>query len=129
MTDSKTNNGLALVRKRISRAMISGNCARTSKKGDSSKMEANPVNTTKGKQVLMYFGCICQGCKQFVRLGKIDVEPSAPPSRLHELLHAKSWMQDEAICEEPLCGHRTFVTRDRTLLGKPVVTSPDGVET
>jgi hypothetical protein len=81
-----------------------------------------------GKAQMMYFGCICQGCIQFARLGKIYIEPNAPPSKLHERLQETNWVEDWAICEDPKCGHRTFVKRSQTILDGPVETSPDGVE-
>jgi hypothetical protein len=77
---------------------------------------------------MMYFGAICQVCKRFVRLGKIETETNAPPSTLHARLQETNWQQDEAICENPKCGSRTPVTRSQTILGEPVVTSPDGVD-
>jgi hypothetical protein len=79
-------------------------------------------------QQMMFFGCICRACKRFVRLGKIELEHNAPPSKLHAKLQETGWEQDEAICEYPECGHKTLASRGRTILGGPVHTSPNGVE-
>jgi len=47
---------------------------------------------------LMYFGYICQECRRFSPLGEIDIEPNAPPSKLHELIQGRNW-PDTAISE------------------------------
>jgi hypothetical protein len=77
---------------------------------------------------MMYFGGTCKECKHFVPLGEIEIEPNAPPAKLHGVLLERNWTEDEAICENPKCESRTLVVRDRTILGGPVVTSPDGVK-
>lgn len=79
-------------------------------------------------QQMMYFGCTCQVCKRFVPLGEIEIEPNAPPSKLHARLREIGWQDEWAICEVPKCASRTPVMLDRTILGGLVVTSPDGVK-
>lgn len=92
------------------------------------RAKSDPMSEASGKWQLMYFGAICQICKHWVPLGEICIEPNAPPSKLHERLQEEDWREDWAICEAPECGSKTFVKRDRTILGGPVATSPDGVK-
>jgi hypothetical protein len=61
------------------------------------------------------FGTICQECKRFVPLGKIEIEANAPPSKLHDKLREIGWQEDWATCENPECGSKTFCERDRTI--------------
>ncbi len=69
------------------------------------------------KLQMRYFGCACGVCRYFVPVGIIAIEETAGVSRLHELLKKQNWQADDAVCERPTCGNRTFVTWDRTILG------------
>ena len=64
---------------------------------------------------IRFFGTICQSCKRFVPLGKIEIEANAPPSDLRDKLRETGWQSDWAICESPECGSKTFCERDQTI--------------
>lgn len=65
---------------------------------------------------MMYFGGVCSGCKRPVTLGKIDIEPTAPPSMLHDELQRLGWKSDTVTCEREECKATTFVTLEMTIL-------------
>jgi hypothetical protein len=79
-------------------------------------------------QQMMYFGYTCSGCKNAERLGKIEIEPNAPPSKLHERLRLIPWQTESVLCLRAGCKTRTFVPIEKTILLTPVVVLPDGVE-
>jgi hypothetical protein len=76
---------------------------------------------------MMYFGYACSGCKRPERLGKIEIEPNAPPSKLHELLELQGWKPETSVCSREKCKSATYVPIEKTILLGPVVTTPDGI--
>jgi len=79
--------------------------------------EARARRDDADKLILKYFGCSCSVCRFFVGVGIVAIEPWAGASRLHEILKKQNWVDDDAVCERASCGVRTYVTRDRTILG------------
>jgi len=61
------------------------------------------------------FGVICQECKRFVPLGKIEIEATAPPSKLYDKLREIGRKEDWGVCGNPECETKTFCVRDRTI--------------
>jgi hypothetical protein len=76
----------------------------------------------------MFYGFTCSGCKNAERLGKMDIEPNAPPSKLQELLKGKGWKDGSQTCIRQECATITYVTLDKVILLGPVQITKDGVE-
>ena len=76
----------------------------------------------------MFFGYTCSECKNANRLGKIEIEPNAPPSALHELLRQQNWEERSETCPRQGCEAITYVTLNKVILLAPVEVTKDGVE-
>jgi len=61
------------------------------------------------------YGYCCGGCRRSVYLGKIELPSNAVPSQLHDLLRSQ-WTDRFETCDDPNCGHSTFVYLNRTLV-------------
>jgi hypothetical protein len=61
------------------------------------------------------YGYCCGGCRHSVYLGKIELPQNAVPSQLHDSLRLQ-WTDRFEKCDDPDCGHLTFVRLDRTLV-------------